>query len=690
MIPDEPAVRVRLETQPRGRPPPRRIERLLVANRGEITTRVVSAARELGIETFTLYTSLDDSHTLNSGYRIQVSSPSAYVDISELIGIAKQHNVDAVHPGYGFLSESAEFARRMWDEANAQVIGPGWDLLDRTGDKLAARAIAVAAGVPVLEATDGPVDVDGARAFMELLGGKPVMLKAVDGGGGRGIRIAHDLEDMPRLARLAMAESPSKQVFAERAAVGGFRHIEVQILGDGAGHVQHLWERECSIQRRYQKIVELAPSTMSDRHLVGRIIESARRMAMSIGYFSLGTFEFLASPHTGEYFFLEINPRLQVEHTITEALTEVDIVQAQLRIAQGEPLSSSDLGLQYLDSRSDAREMHQYAVQFRLTAENVDANWSLSVGKISGFHFPSGIGLRVDTSLVGGHPALITSDFDSLIAKIIVSARSWDAVVRKARRALADTHVFGVKTNLDILQAIVASPAFHKGDCDTEWLEAEMPALIESGRQITQSIDTAVFFGGPTSSIINEETGQDSQGLSSSTVLFRKGDAWKINLAPKDTSLPNPEAASHHLKLDHVFRNEFPSILSAEISYTNPANPDPMTYRLDISSTQASSSSIQAEGRHRKGNPSDPSHIVIPFPGRLVELLVDEGDDVREGQTVAVVQQMKMELEIRSARNGKVRWVTEAEDGEDVAEGMLAVELDLDGDRRGGVEKPKL
>lgn len=669
-------------SQNAGRPPSRQITRLLVANRGEIATRIVSAARELDIETVTVYTSSDLNHTFNSARSIQLSSPASYLDTTELIRIAKEQRVDAVHPGYGFLSEDAEFSRRMWEEAGVHVVGPGWQILERTGDKLAAKALAREVGVPVLEATDRSVDLEGAKAFMKSLGGStPVMLKAIDGGGGRGIRIVRGADELPRLARLAMAESPSKQVFVERAAVDGFRHIEVQIIGDGTGSVRHLWERECSIQRRYQKIVEIAPSTITDRVLGGRIIEAALRMAAKIRYLSLGTFEFLANPNTGEFFFLEINPRLQVEHTITEAITDFDIVQTQLRIAQGARLDDPDIGFIGTAPAAGAPPPRKHAIQLRVTAENVDAGWSLSVGKISDFHFPSGNGIRVDTSLIGGHPSVVTSDFDSLIAKIIVSAATWDAVIRKARRALEDVRISGVKTNLDVLRGIMASAAFQSGSCDTEWLEANMAELLQSGRQITASVDSSGVFNSTNSA--SEAAGTNLSGMSSSTVLFRKGDAWRIELIPKSTAGSNvsSEPAAHHLKFDRVLRNEFPSLLAADISYSSPSHPEAQLYGLTLSSTQASSSSTLSGAKHRKGAASDPRHVVIPFPGRLVEVLVDEGDEVRQGDVIAVVQQMKMELDIRSPSNGRVVWVTEAEDGEDVAEGMLVAELEPSSER---------
>ncbi|ETS75994.1 hypothetical protein PFICI_12938 [Pestalotiopsis fici W106-1] len=668
-------------SQSAGGPPGRRITRLLIANRGEIATRIVSAARELRIETVTIYTPSDLNHTFNSTRSVQLSSPASYLNIAELVRIAKEQHVDAVHPGYGFLSEDADFSRRMWEEAGIHVVGPGWRILERTGDKLAAKALAREAGVPVLEATDRPVELEGARAFMQRLGSSvPVMLKAVDGGGGRGIRIVRHADDLHRLARLAMAESPSKQVFVERAAVDGFRHVEIQIIGDGTGSVRHLWERECSIQRRYQKIVEIAPSTVTDRTLVSRIIEAALKMAARIRYLSLGTFEFLANPKTGEFFFLEINPRLQVEHTITEAITDVDIVQTQLRIAQGARLDDPDVGFPLPAPTAGESPPRRHAIQLRVTAENVDAGWSLSVGKIPNFHFPSGNGIRVDTSLIGGHPSVITSDFDSLIAKIIVSAGTWDAVLRKARRALEDVRISGIKTNLDVLRGVIASAAFQSGNCDTEWLEANMPELLRTGRQITATADTSGVFDSINSTL--ETSGTSLGGMSSSTVLFRKGDAWKIELTPKSgSSGGNDQSATHHLKFDRVLRNEFPSLLAADISYSSPSYPEAQAFGLTLTSTQASSSSTLSGSKHRKGVASDPRHVVIPFPGRLVEVLVDEGDEVRQGDVIAVIQQMKMELDIRSPSHGRVTWLTEAEDGEDVAEGTLVAELELSSGR---------
>lgn len=598
---------------------------------------------------------------------LELPSASAYLDIPYLVGLAKKNQIEAVHPGYGFLSESAEFARRMWHDAGAIVVGPGWETLQKTGDKIAAKALARECHVPTLPANQNPTDqLDAVCAFAQRVG-FPVMLKAVDGGGGKGIRLVQREEELDNAARRAIAESPSRQIFVEKAAIDGFRHIEVQIIGDGYGGIRHLWERECSIQRRYQKVVEVAPSTIANRRFVAGIIQAAVRMAERVNYLSLGTFEFLANPITEEYFFLEVNPRLQVEHTVTESILGTDLVSAQLAIAQGGTID--DIGLAHIGS-SLYQPHSLFSVQLRLTAENVQSDWSLSIGKITEVAFPTGNGIRVDTHLVPGHHAVVGADFDSLLAKIIVTGASWHDIVSKCQRALEDTSIEGVKTNLDVLRATVAHPDFASGAYDTTWLERELPRLLETGREITKSLSAGFGSGKGLSG------SAPLTGSSSSAVMLRKGDAWAIKLAPKaDNTSAQEGPRTHHLKLTRILRNEFPSLLRAEVEYSQPGAP-PSTLLMEAASSNASAGAITAEGKHRRGDPSNPGHVVIPFPGKLVEVLVDEGDVVQPGQVVCVVQQMKMELEVRASCGGRVKWITEVQDGEDVAEGMLIAELD--------------
>jgi len=648
-------------------PPRRPIKRLLVANRGEIATRIISSARELEIETYAIYVSGDDSHAVRANHAVKLPSASTFMSIDGLIEIIKHYEIDAVHPGYGFLSESEDFSKRVWKEAGAVVVGPGWGILSSTGDKLKARQLAEQCNVPVSPALRQPTNnVEDVQRFASDVG-FPIMVKAVDGGGGRGIRLIRSKDQLPALVKRAVEESPSKQVFTEKAAVDGFRHIEVQIIGDGSGTVTHLWERECSIQRRYQKIIELAPSVVSDRKLIAKVIEDALRMARHIHYVSLGTFEFLVNPATKEYYFLEVNPRLQVEHTITESISMTDIVKAQLLLAQGAPLTQCGLSVA---PGSPEVPPSAHSIQLRITAENVRSDWSLSIGKITSFQFPSGNGIRVDTHLISGRPAVVSADFDSLVAKVIVTASSWKDVVRKARRALEDTRIAGVKTNLDMLKAIVAHSDFLNGQCDTQWLESKQEELLRSSQRIAEAHPNTL---GP-----DITTSSSTASVSTANTLFRKGDAWSIAIS-SPTTKANEKPPPHHLELTRVLRNDFPTSLSAELLFTTPssassATPQTTPYTITLSSTSASASA--ATSHHRRGNPSDPSHISIPFPGKLVEVLIDEGDVVKEGDVICVVQQMKMELEVRSPRSGRVTWVTEAEDGEDVAEGMLAAVIE--------------
>ncbi|KAB2569939.1 Pyruvate carboxylase, partial [Lasiodiplodia theobromae] len=418
------------------RPPPRPIKRLLVCNRGEIATRIITAARELSIPTYAVYTSNDASHVRHATRAIELPSTSSYMDIPYLITLIKQHDIDAVHPGYGFLSESAEFARRAWEEAGAAVVGPGWGILEQTGDKLKARKLAEECSIPVTPALSHPTSsIPTLRAFATSTG-YPIMIKAVDGGGGRGIRLVRTDGELDAQAARAIEESPSRQVYAEKAMVDGFRHVEVQIVGDGEGGVRHLWERECSVQRRWQKVVEEAPSTIADREVVGRVIAAAVRMAERLSYFSLGTFEFLLHPHTHAFYFLEINPRLQVEHTVTESiLPGLDLVQTQLLLQQGACPLSACPGIPPTPLSSPS-PLH--SIQLRLTAENPSRSFSLSTGAITSLHLPEGgPGIRVDSH----RPSAVGTAFDSLLAKIVVTAGSRAACIRKAVRALAETEV---------------------------------------------------------------------------------------------------------------------------------------------------------------------------------------------------------------------------------------------------------
>ena len=648
-------------------PVQRPIKRLLVANRGEIAIRILQSCRELPTPpiTFAIYSDGDSTHISlgRPNHAIRLPSPSSYMDIAFLIKLVKDNHIDAVHPGYGFLSESAEFSRRMWQEALAMVVGPGWEVLEQTGDKLKAKALAASCDVPVLEAMKEPTNsADSIRSFARTVG-YPIMIKAVDGGGGRGIRLAESEDALQNAVDRCVAESPSRTVFAEMAAVKGFRHIEVQIVGDGRGGIKHLWERDCSVQRRFQKIVEVAPAPVPRRRVIAQAIEAAVRMARRIRYQGLGTWEFLINPKDRKFFFLEINPRLQVEHTITEGITGVDLVQLQMMIAQGENISE-DLRLGEWWEANTAPSAA--SIQLRICAEDPGSNFALSIGKVTECHFPAGNGVRVDSHLTRG--GVVGTDFDNLMAKIVVTGSTWEDAVRKAQRALEDTRVVGVRTNLNLLRAIVADRGFRSGAADTRWLEPNLNRLLSVGDQIGKRLD-AVLSTLP----VQSSSSVQQSGGASSTVLFRKGDAWSLTLEESGKG-SSTTGAAHHLKIDRILRNEFPQSLGADVLFTIPGQ-QPVPYKVTLASTSASADATSST--HRRGDPNNTSHIILPMSGKLMEVLVEEGDEIKENDVIAFVKQMKMELEIRSPRAGKVGWVVEveSEDGDDVAEGVLLVEL---------------
>lgn len=647
-------------------PSQRRIKKLLIANRGEIAIRILQSVREFPspLETYCLYTTNDSTHVTlgRPDHAIEISSPATYMDISYLIQLVRDHGIDAIHPGYGFLSESAEFAQQMREQANCIVIGPGANILETTGDKLEAKKLAVQYDVPVLQAMQEPSQsIEDIGTFASKVG-LPVMIKAADGGGGRGIRLVSKATDLQTAVQRCIAESPSGKVFVEKAAVDGFKHIEVQIVGNGKGDVKHVWERDCSLQRRFQKIVEVAPAVVADRSTVVRVIAAAIRIAQGIKYLGLGTFEFLVDVDKKEFYFLEINPRIQVEHTISESIAGIDLIHEQLLLAQGMEEHTANL-----PTTAEAKPPPKYSVQLRLCAEDPNVDFSLSTGKITEAKFPSGNGVRVDTHITRG--ATVGSDFDNVLAKIIVTASTWPGVVAKARRALEDTEVVGVKTNLSLLRAVVADQVFESGRADNRWLEKTVQRLLATGEKIGERVHQL----SSTLPASNDSASRSSSGGAMGSVMLRKGNAWSLSLCPVEAS--KEKVQSHHLKIDKVLRNDFPDTLSAEVSIST-SGAGSQKFKMLLESTSGSQAAVQS--RHRKGDASNKTHVMVPMNGKIVEMLVDEGDEVQEGQVIAFVRQMKMELEVRSWRSGIVTWALELEDdeGDDVEQGVLLAVLE--------------
>lgn len=367
----------------------------------------------------------------------------------------------------------------------------------------------------------------------------------------------------------------------------------------------------------------------------------------------------MLNPQTKEFYFLEINPRLQVEHTITESICSIDIVKAQLQLAQG--ASFAQVGLADM-SQDPLQVPGLHSVQLRITAEDPEKNYSLSIGKIQLFQFPSGNGTRVDTALHNGVPAVISADFDSVIAKIIVTAKTWEDVISKARRALDDVTLKGIRTNVALMAAIITHRDFQNGACDTQWLEAKHIDLLTTSRKIFEQRQDLTQDQIPW----QKSFSTSATAVSGPSTLFRKGDAWSISLKHH---LNSGTTQLRHVQLTKVLRNDFPSTFAAEILFTT-VGEKPIPYTIELNSTSASASS--ASSQHLQGSRSDSTHIILPLSGKLVEVLVDIGDVVRKDQVICVVKQMKMEIEVRSHKSGTVTWITDADDGEEVAEGMLA------------------
>jgi pyruvate carboxylase len=456
-------------------------KKILVANRGEIAIRAFRAAYELGAKTVAVfaYEDRNSSHRLKADEAYQIGELGhpvrAYLDVDEIIRVAIECGADAIYPGYGFLSENPQLAEAA--AANGIVfIGPGSHVLELAGNKVNAKEAAIAANVPVLKSSIQSADIDElVKASVGF--GFPLFVKAVAGGGGRGMRRVAEESELRGALGEAMREAESAfgdaRVFLEQAVLRP-RHIEVQILADSQGNVVHLFERDCSVQRRNQKVVEIAPAPNLDETLRQELYKDAIAFAKQIGYLNAGTVEFLidtVGPNAGKHVFIEMNPRIQVEHTVTEEITEVDLVQSQMRIAAGESLV--ELGL-----TQDKIAMHGFAIQCRITTEDPSAGFRPDTGKITTYRSPGGAGIRLDggTTATGSE---VSPYFDSLLVKLITRGRDLPTAVSRASRALAEFRIRGVSTNIAFLQGVLSDPSFRKGELSTAFID-ERPELLNS------------------------------------------------------------------------------------------------------------------------------------------------------------------------------------------------------------------
>lgn len=457
------------------------IRKLLVANRGEIAIRVLRAATELGIPTVAIYT-YEDRYSLHrykadEAYQIgRDDDPlKPYLDIEGILRVAKENGVDAIHPGYGFLSENATLARRCGEEGII-FVGPRPEVMEALGDKVAAKKVAVQCQVPIIESSiDDLNDFETAQREANRIG-YPVMLKAASGGGGRGMRVIRDDEQLERgffeARNEALKAFGDDTVFLEKF-VENPKHIEVQLVADTHGNIVHLYERDCSVQRRYQKVVEVAPSLNLPDHMRHLLYEYALRLGRAVNYNNVGTVEFLVNPELDRIYFIEVNPRIQVEHTVTEMITGIDLIKTQIYIADGAKLSDPEIGLEV----GGKPMKNGYAIQCRITTEDPENDFKPDYGTIVAYRSAGGFGIRLDQGSVY-QGAKISPFFDSLLVKVSAHAPTLEGAASKMARTLDEFRIRGVRTNIQFLQNIIANPVFVAGQANVDFIK-DTPELFK-------------------------------------------------------------------------------------------------------------------------------------------------------------------------------------------------------------------
>ena len=487
----------------------KKFKRVLVANRGEIAIRIFRACNELGIRTVAVYseedknslfrTKADESYQIGKGK----APVAAYLAIEEIIELAKAKGVDAIHPGYGFLSENQEFAAAC-ENAGIEFIGPTDKMMGSLGDKIQSKLVAMKVGVPTIPGVEKAIETEQEAVDFAQKCGYPIMLKAAAGGGGRGMRIVRNEQDLLPEYRSAKSEAKKAfgidDIFIEKYLESP-KHIEVQILGDKYGNVVHLCERDCSIQRRHQKVIEFTPALCLTEEKRKAICEDALKIARAVNYRSAGTVEFLLDKH-GNHYFIEMNPRIQVEHTVTEMVTGIDIVQSQILIAEGYPLDSDEVGIR---SQKDI-QMRGNAIQCRITTEDPANGFAPDTGTIELYRSASGYGIRLD----GGNGftgSVVSPYYDSLLVKITAYSNTFEGATRKAIRALRETQIKGVKTNIGFLLNVLNHPTFKAGDCDTGFIGAN-PELLNIRKADDKELKVLNFIG---NKVVNETKGVKPQ-----------------------------------------------------------------------------------------------------------------------------------------------------------------------------------
>ncbi len=651
---------------------PRAIARLLIANRGEIAARIIRSAHALGIATVAVYSDPDADApyvTLaDEAVRLPGAAPAdTYLRGDLIIAAATATGADAVHPGYGFLSENAAFARACAD-AGLIFVGPAPGTIKAMGDKIAAKAMMAEAGVPVLPSVPVTDRSDLAAAAAQV--GFPLLVKAAFGGGGRGMRLVADPADLAAAVQSARSEAASAfgdgTVFLERFVTDP-RHVEVQILGDTAGTVVHLFERECSIQRRYQKIVEECPSPAVGDDLRAALAAAAVTAGQAIGYTGAGTVEFVLD-RDGLFYFLEMNTRLQVEHPVTEEVTGLDLVELQLRIAEGDPLPLA------------AREalIKGHAIEVRLYAEDVTAGFVPATGTLHRFAIPPAPGIRVDTGFRDG--SVVSPHYDAMLAKVIAHGRTRADAARRLARALTRAEIHGVTTNRDLLVAILREPGFLAGATDTGYLTRHDPAPLTASAApaATRALAAALA--------------RQARHRAEAPVLGTLPSGWRnVFSAPQRVTYAaagEPYAVAYRITGSTVQASVNDVPLGLVI---HAAGPDRIDLEIDgirkvyrvhhvhnVTYVDASDGSSALSEVPRFGDPekmAPAGSLLAPMPGLVLRVLAEVGTVVTAGQPLLVLEAMKMEQTVSAPASGVVAEL-HAKAGEQVGTGQVLAVLE--------------
>ena len=616
------------------------LKKLLIANRGEIASRIIRSAHDMGIATVAIYTEPDSNspyvRQANEAFKLETS----YLDSKEILNIASKANVDAIHPGYGFLSENYNFAKQV-KKANIKWVGPSANAIKKMGDKLIAKTLSEKAGVPTLPMTNNPKNADKI--------GFPILVKAAAGGGGKGMRIVRKQKELKDAITSAEREAAGgfgdKRVFLERY-IAKSRHIEIQILGDSHGNIIHLGERECSIQRRHQKVVEESPSPIIDYDLRNKMGEAAIKMASLLKYESAGTVEFLFDEKTKEFWFLEVNTRLQVEHPVTEEVTGIDLVREQLKIANGDPLSISQDDVEIIGS----------SIEVRLYSEDPGNDFLPVTGKLIAFDPCDEPLVRWDVGVESGSE--ITPNFDPMLAKIISYGEDRIEAANKLALALEKSHFGGLKTNRDYLIAILRSEEFLKGNTTTDFLnQANIKDEINLTKEevLLTAVSASMWVQGKNRNdsevLSNLASGWNNARLPNQEVNFDYS-GEKISIKYK-RNRDNTFSVSDGKKV--IIHSWAPNFIDIEID--NSRLRSKITHEKDLILINTKSGDVlfkilpKFSVREEKALEGS---LTAPMPGKVVEIKIKKGSKIKKGDTLLILEAMKMEHQVLAPNNGKV------------------------------------